>query len=97
VESNTVNDIERFTFAAIPGASVIAVVIWPFSRKDDGGFRTIQGAIKSGSTLGTTGTDVALGTNYQYLFCQSLTDPNTGAAWTLAAVNAAEFGVKITN
>ena len=47
--------------------------------------------------LGTTGTDVALGTNYQYLFCQSLTDPNTGAAWTLAAVNAAEFGVKITN
>ncbi len=28
---------------------------------------------------------------------QSLTDPNTGAAWTLAAVNAAEFGIKITN
>jgi hypothetical protein len=73
------------------------VVIWPFARKDDGGFRTIQGAIKSGGTLGTIGTDVALGTNYQYLFCQSTTDPNTGSAWTLAAVNAAEFGVKITN
>jgi hypothetical protein len=28
---------------------------------------------------------------------QSLTDPNTGSAWTLAAVNAAEFGIKITN
>lgn len=97
VQSNTVNNIERYNFAAIPGANVIAVVIWPFARKDDGGFRTIQGAIKSGSTLGTTGTDVALGTNYQYLFCQSLTDPNTGAAWTLAAVNAAEFGIKITN
>lgn len=97
VQSNTVNQIERFTFPAIPGANVIAVTIWPFARKDDGGFRTIQGAIKSGGTLGTTGTDVALGSNYQYLFCPSLTDPNTAAPWTLPAVNAAEFGVKITN
>ena len=72
-------------------------MVWPFARKDDGGFRTIQGAILSGSTVGTTGTDLALGTNYRDLFCQSLTDPNTGAAWTLPAVNAAEFGVTITN
>jgi hypothetical protein len=34
---------------------------------------------------------------YQYQMLQLLTDPNTGAAWTLPAVNAAEFGIKITN
>lgn len=97
VQSNTVNDIERYTYPAISGANIAAVLIQAFARKDDGGFRTIQGAIKSGGTLGTTGTDVAPGSNYAYLMLQSLTDPNTGSAWTLAAVNAAEFGVKITN
>ena len=96
IQSNTLNDISRFTYPAISGSSVLAVVVWPNSRKDDGGTRTIQASIKSGSTIGTSGTDVALGTNYQYQMLQSLTDPNTGAAWTLAAVNAAEFGIKIT-
>jgi hypothetical protein len=71
--------------------------MWANARKDDGGARTIQASIKSGSTTATSGTDVALGTNYQYQMLQSLTDPNTGAAWTLPAVNAAECGIKITN
>jgi hypothetical protein len=57
----------------------------------------IQASIKSGGTAGTSGTDVALGTYYQMNMLHSLTDPNTGAAWTLPAVNAAEFGVKISN
>jgi hypothetical protein len=97
IQSNTLNDISRFTYPPVSGSSVLAVLIKAFSRKDDGGFRTIQGSVKSGSTVGTTGTDVALGSNYQMNMLQSLTDPNTGAAWTLAAVNAAEFGIKITN
>lgn len=96
ISDNTLNDISRFTYPAISGTSVLAVTVWPFVRKDDGGARTIQASIKSGATLGTSGTDVSPGTNYAYAMLQSLTDPNTGAAWTLAAVNAAEFGVKIT-
>jgi hypothetical protein len=71
--------------------------VWANARKDDGGARTIQASIKSGGATGTSGTDAPLGTNFQYLMLQSLTDPNTGAAWTLPAVNAAEFGVKITS
>jgi hypothetical protein len=97
IQSNTLNDISRFTYPAVSGSGVLAVIIWAYSRKDDGGFRTIQGSVKSGGTVGTTGTDMALGTNYQMNMLQSLTDPNTGAAWTLPAVNAAEFGIKITN
>jgi hypothetical protein len=97
IQSNTVNDASRFTYPAISGSSVLGVVIWANARKDDGGERTIQGSIKSGGTVGTTGTDMPLGTNYQSVMLQSLTDPNTGAAWTLPAVNAAEFGIKITS
>jgi hypothetical protein len=97
VFSSTLNDISRYTYPAVTGSAVLAVVVWAYARKDDGGFRTIQAAIKSGATLGTSGTDKALGTNYQHTMLSSLTDPNTGAAWTLSAVNAAEFGIKITN
>lgn len=97
ISDNTLNDISRFTYPPITGTSVLAVTVWPFVRKDDGGARTIQASIKSGSVTGTSGTDVSPGTNYAYAMLQSLTDPNTGAAWTLAAVNAAEFGIKITN
>src|SRR3981189_3227748 len=91
--------LEHAPEAATPAQTKYLWVIerWVNARKDDGGSRTIQASIKSGSTTGTSGTDVALGTNYQYLMLQSLTDPNTGAAWTLPAVNAAEFGIKITN
>lgn len=74
-----------------------AVRCYGVAHESSEGFRTIQASVKSGSTTGTSGTDVALGTNYQYQMLRSLTDPNTGAAWTLPAVNAAEFGIKITN
>jgi hypothetical protein len=97
ISSSTLNDISRFTYPVVTGSAVLAVVVWAYARKDDGGFRTIQAAIKSGATVGTSGTDKALGTNYQHTMLTCLTDPNTGAAWTLSAVNAAEFGIKITN
>lgn len=97
ISDNTLNDISRFTFPSISGSSIAAVLIWAYARKDDGGFRTIRGAIKSGATLGVTGADVSPGSNYGFLLLQSLTDPNTSAAWTIAGVNASEFGVKITN
>ena len=91
------NDINRFTYPAVNGSSVLAVVAWANARKDDGCTQTIQASIKGGSATGTSGTNVALGTNYQYQMLQSLTDLNTGAAWTLPSLNAAEFGIKITN
>ena len=84
-------------FPAISGTNVLGVVGWVRTRKDDGGNRTIRPSINSGSTIDTGGTDVALGNNNQYAMLQSLTYPNTGAPWSVAGVNATEFGVKITN
>jgi hypothetical protein len=97
VSDGTLNDIERFTFGAITATNVLAVGINIRVTKDDATVRTIRGAIKSSSTVGDTGTDLAVPqTSYAFLQAISETDPNTSAAWTTAAVNAAEFGVKIT-
>lgn len=97
ISSNNVGDISRFTFPAITGPTIKTVMIWANARKDDGGYRTIQGSVKSGATTVATGTDVPLGGNYQSLLLQQATDPATGVAWTSTGVNAAEFGVKLTN
>jgi hypothetical protein len=97
IKDSTVGDISRFTFPAITGSTIKTVMVWAFAKKDDGGLRSIQASMKSGATVGTSGTDVPLGGNYQYLLMQCPTDPNTSAAWTAAGVNAAEFGVKLTS
>lgn len=49
--------------------------------------------IKSGATVSET-ADITLSTAYQWRNLLALVDPNTSAAWTLANINAAEFGVK---
>jgi hypothetical protein len=97
IKDSTVGDISRFTFPAITGSTIRTVMVWANAKKDDGGLRSIQASIKSGATVATSGTDVPLGGNYQYLPMQCPTDPNTGVAWTAAGVNAAEFGIKVTS
>jgi len=88
LERNNVSDIKRFTFPAKSGTSVLGVVVWASTRKDDGGSRTIRPSIKSGSTTGTSGKDVALGSKNQYAMLQSLTGLNAGAPWPVAGVKA---------
>jgi hypothetical protein len=97
IKSSNVSDVSRFIFPAIVGPSIKTVMVWANARKDDGGLRTIQASVKSGATVATSGTDVPLGGNYQYLLMQLPTDPNTGVAWTASGVNSAEIGVKLTN
>jgi hypothetical protein len=81
IQSNSVNDINRFTYPAVNGSSVLAVVAWANARKDDGGTQTIQASIKSGSATGTSGTGVALGTNYQYQMLHHSARRQRGIVW----------------
>ncbi len=96
LSSNTVGDISRFTFPAITASSIKAAVINLRARKDDVSTRSVRGAIKSGATLGDTGTDLILSQTYQTLQGISEVDPATSAAYTQAGFNAAEFGIKTT-
>jgi hypothetical protein len=91
----TVGHITRFTFPAIAGSSVIAVVGWPFADKDDAGARAIRVVTLSGGTQGDNGSDITMGSSYAYQMGVLDVDPNTGVPWTVAGVNAAEFGTKV--
>jgi hypothetical protein len=96
VQDATVGHIDRYTFPAITANTVAAVVVNLRANEDAVGTRSIRAAVKSGATLGDNGVDFALNTtftDYQGIF---ETDPNTAAAWAVAAVNAAEFGEKVT-
>lgn len=85
-----------FTFPTTTGSQVFAVAVQMISRKDDAGTRTIRSITKSGGTTADDGVDKALSTSYACATGFFPTDPNTGVAWTMSGVNAAEFGVKTT-
>lgn len=92
----TLNDIDRFTFPAVTGASVFAAVVNMRANLNVAGTRSIRGAALSGGTAGVSPTDLPLNTTFADYQGILEVDPNTSAAWTIAAVNAAEFGAKVT-
>jgi len=65
-----------------------------YARKDDAGSRSIKRIYRRALTddLGAT---VSLADNYAFLLEIMETDPIAAGAWTVANVNAAEFGVKL--
>lgn len=98
VTDATAGDQDRYTYPAVSGTQIFAVSVNARAEKDDAGVRTIRAVAKSGSTVADSGVDFGLTqSSYQYMQQFFETDPNTGAGWTQAGVNAAEFGVKTTN
>lgn len=93
----TVNDKELYTFPAMAGASVFAVAVNLRAEKDDASTRSVRALAKSSSTTVDNGTDFPLSQNV-YMDYQGIfeTDPNTSAPWTIAGVNAAQFGINTT-
>lgn len=65
-----------------------------YAAKSDSGARSLAKVIRSGGA-DFDGADKVLSTSFTGIFEINETDPNTSAAWTIANVNAAEFGVKI--
>ena len=93
----TVNDQDLYTFPPLAGSSIFAVAVNLRACKDDSGTRSVRALAKSASTTADNGTDFALSqsvyADYVGIF---ETDPNTGVPWTVAGVNAAQFGIKTT-
>lgn len=96
ISDSTIGHISRFVYPPIIGSAIKTVVVTMRARKDDVSTRSVRGATISGGVVGASGSDLPLLTNYQYVQGMLDTDPNTGVAWTVAAVNAAEFGIKTT-
>jgi hypothetical protein len=79
------------TIASMP-ASTIAVTTRGYMQKSDAGSRTAAVQLKSGATTVASPTLTLTTSGWLWAWRMDLTDPNTSAAWTAAAVNAATIG-----
>lgn len=77
-------------------ATIHGVNVQMVARKDDATARTARCNLKSGATT-TNGTTRTMGTSYAWFKQLFKTDPNTSAAWTASAVNAAQTGPEIVS
>lgn len=94
--SQTVGNIDLFTFPSIsPTGPIICCQSVLTVRKDATGTRSVQEQCKSGATV-FNGTNIfPLGSSYGMFREIRENDPNTTAQWTVANLNAAEFGIKL--
>lgn len=96
VESATVGQKDTYAFGNLTPTTgtVYGIVVNPYARKSDAGNRRIASIARLSSTEEDS-ADKILSTNYQYLPDVRETKPG-GGAWSIADVNSAEFGVKVT-
>lgn len=95
VSDGTVGDRDTYGFPALGvTGTVLGVMVQAMARKDDAGVRSLGLVVKSGTTT-SDGAGVALSSTYAPVQRYLLTDPDTGSAWTVAGVNAAECGQKV--
>lgn len=93
----TVGDEDLYQVDSLPVTpiAIVGVVTKLYCKKSDSGTRQAQIRLASGATE-VGGVDTAISSTYGYLSRVDTTDPNTGAAWTAAAVNACKIGQKVT-
>lgn len=96
VFSATANQIDTYAYGDLVPATgtVYAVVSRLVARKDDAGNRTVAPVIRPGST-DIVGDGVYLSdvyTPYEKIYLQN---PETLQPWTIAEVNATQFGIKL--
>lgn len=96
--SSTVGHIDTYemTDMAVTGATIHAVAVNNYIKKTDAGSRTVAGVAHSNTTDGL-GTASAVSTSYAYLQTIFPLDPNGNIAWAAAAVNDADYGLKIVS
>lgn len=75
--------------------TVHAVQVVLAAKKDDAGLRVVAPVVKSGATT-APGADLYLGTDSRVGTQLLTTDPDTGAAWTVAALQALQVGARVT-
>jgi hypothetical protein len=94
VSSATPGNVDLYTTAGVTPTSgtVPLVQTCLYARKDDAGARSLQPELRQGGVNYAVGASHALGTSYLYYLDVLALDP-TGAAWTIANVNADQIGV----
>jgi len=87
------SDLYNMASLGVTPASTVAVTVRGYAQKSDAGSRTGAVQLKSGSTtVQTPNGQTLLNGSWGWLWGTYLTDPNTSAAWTVSAINAAQIG-----
>lgn len=96
VSDLTPGDLDSYGFSDLSPSTgaVKGVQTVPYARKDDAGTRTIAPMARHGVT-DYPGPNHNISNTYAYFPDVWETNPGTGLAWTVADVNADEFGVKV--
>ena len=89
-------DLYGFPALTAPAPIIYAAAVKGSVAKSDAGAKTLSLRTKSGGTDSAgSAASLAPGTSYAWMTSLFPTDPATGAAWTVAALNAAQGGVKV--
>jgi len=98
VESSTVDHYDLYVIDDAPTgmATINALQVVSTGKSDDGNPKGGRNMVLSSATEGL-GSTYALTSSYVPYLSIHETDPNGGAAWTEAGVNAAEIGVEVVS
>lgn len=95
VSAGVVGNKDSYAFTDLAtAATVFGVQVCNAALKDDVGSRSVANLVRSGTTDAIS-TGVPLSTSLLYYCSIHELDPATGAAWTQAGVNAAQFGTVV--
>jgi hypothetical protein len=95
-QSGTVGHRDTYNFAAVGVAGTVkAVQTVNFIKADAAGVRYVGDVCRIGGT-NYDSTGVVVGSDWVYRLEMHPTSPATAGAWTIAEIDGAEFGVKVT-
>ena len=96
VATSGIGFIDSFVYDNLIALSgqVYGVQINAWARKDDEGSRTLNAIARVNATTYSGINPVSIGDSYAYRVFTFETNPDTEGYWTIADINAAEFGIK---
>lgn len=98
VGSATVGNKDTYTYADLTPTSgtIHGVYLHNYAQKTDTGAKSMRRVVRSGGT-DSAGSDLTLPTSWAWFGELMEQNPVGPADWTVASVNAAEFGVEVRN
>lgn len=96
VEDGTTTERDLYAYGDLATASgpVYGVQVASYAQASASGARNLKNAVRSGTTVATSTTKPLVTTYLPALSIQEV-DPSTSAAWDIAGINAAQFGVEV--
>ena len=97
VATATATDVDTYEFGDVTPTTgtVLAVTTYMFARKDDAGARVINSVVRPVATDYASGASHSVGDSYAYYSDLYEENEEVAGVWTIATVNASEFGIKL--